>query len=388
MSDQLDILALEPFYGGIRKSMLEALIRRSRHRWTLLKLPPRRIDRRLAAAAQWFAEQLARHWVGQLDLLFTSEAMNLADLVRLLPMLAQKPSVVYYHANQLPDPPPERITGRDVVNLATAQVASELWFNSNFHMENFARRTSALITCHPELSSHDPVPEMLAKSRLMPPPIDLNLKGDSSAAGGVQRRRQTIFVETRDADMRLLNHGLKTLHNRGEKFNLMTVGPVKELSTEFPRTTLPEWDDSAHAAAMLQSDVFLSAHRAAALDPFAVRAMVARCWPVVPADGFYGEIIPENLQERCLYDCTPEELANCVQDAWYMELPEAAGEHLQELLKKFDVATVCRAMDDRLSEVVVGYALAAERAIEEAPQGQGQLGEGEVGEAETGINAE
>ena len=40
-SAQIDILALEPFYGGARRIMLDALIHCSRHRWTLLKLPPR-----------------------------------------------------------------------------------------------------------------------------------------------------------------------------------------------------------------------------------------------------------------------------------------------------------------------------------------------------------
>src|SRR5580658_6520163 len=102
MSSQLDILALEPFYGGVRKAMLETLMRCSRHRWTLLKLPPRRIERRLSAAAHWFAEQLSRHWVGRVDVLFTSEALNLADLIRFVPHLKRKPSVVYFHSNQLP----------------------------------------------------------------------------------------------------------------------------------------------------------------------------------------------------------------------------------------------------------------------------------------------
>ena len=57
MAAQLDILALEPFYGGARRAMLDTIMRYSRHRWTLLRLPPRRIERRLAAAAHWFAEQ-------------------------------------------------------------------------------------------------------------------------------------------------------------------------------------------------------------------------------------------------------------------------------------------------------------------------------------------
>src|SRR5438552_7957850 len=104
MSSQLDILALEPFFGGARRDMLETVIRASRHRWTLLKLPPRRIERRLTAAAHWFAEQLTRHWQSRVDILFTSEAMNLADLYRLVPALLKKPSVVYFHENQLPHP--------------------------------------------------------------------------------------------------------------------------------------------------------------------------------------------------------------------------------------------------------------------------------------------
>ena len=101
MSTQLDILALEPFYGGVRRHMLETVIRCSRHRWTLLKLPPRRIERRLSVAASWFAEQLSRHWSGRSDILFTSEAMNLASLYRLVPAMARQPSVVYFHENQL-----------------------------------------------------------------------------------------------------------------------------------------------------------------------------------------------------------------------------------------------------------------------------------------------
>src|SRR5580658_9284357 len=104
MSTQLDILALEPFYGGIRRHMLETILRCSRHRWTLLKLPPRRIERRLSVAASWFAEQLSRHWSGRVDVLFTSEAMNLASLYRLVPAAARPPSVVYFHSNQLQTP--------------------------------------------------------------------------------------------------------------------------------------------------------------------------------------------------------------------------------------------------------------------------------------------
>ena len=171
-SKQLDILALEPFYGGERRAMLETVVRCSRHRWTLLKLPPRRIERRLTTAANWFAEQLSRHWVGRMDLLFTSEAMNLASLFRLTPALATYPSVVYFHANQLPDPAVAGSKPTDLVNLSTASAAAEVWFNSAYHQQTFLSRAAALVGRHPELSSRDPMPELRARSRVMPPPVD------------------------------------------------------------------------------------------------------------------------------------------------------------------------------------------------------------------------
>src|SRR5437868_412059 len=51
MSRQLDILAIEPFHGGARRSMLEAIARYSRHRWRILKLPPRKMHRRLLVSS-------------------------------------------------------------------------------------------------------------------------------------------------------------------------------------------------------------------------------------------------------------------------------------------------------------------------------------------------
>ena len=198
MPRQLDILALEPFFGGARRHMLETLVRFSRHRWTLLKLPPRRMERRLTAAANWFAELLTRHWVGHVDLLFTSEAMNLSHLLRLTPELAKHPSVVYFHDNQLP----EILDGRedrplDLVNLGTAQAATEIWFNSVYHRRTFMIRAAALVERHPELTSRNPIPELQRKARLMPPPVDLNLVHEFQQAEKIQRNPRTIFVAGR-----------------------------------------------------------------------------------------------------------------------------------------------------------------------------------------------
>src|SRR5688572_4452553 len=171
---QLDILALEPFYGGARRAMLETVVRCSRHRWTVLKLPPRPLARRLSVAPNWFAEQLTRRWVGRVDLLFTSEAMKLASLFRLMPHLARKPSVVYFHDNQLPDIHTSVENPLDLVNLNTANAATEIWFNSDWHLRTFLARAGALVDRHPELSNLNPMVELTRKASVMPPPVDMS----------------------------------------------------------------------------------------------------------------------------------------------------------------------------------------------------------------------
>jgi hypothetical protein len=355
MSSQLDILALEPFYGGVRKAMLETVMRCSRHRWTLLKLPPRRIERRLSAAAHWFAEQLSRHWAGKLDLLFTSEALNLADLLRLVPELVDKPSVVYFHNNQLPDPDgPESKSAFDLVNLNTAQSAHELWFNSEFHVNLFAYRAAAMVERHPELSSRNPVPEMLAKSRVMPPPFDLHMASNIQLSNPVKRQERTVFVSTRDADMDLLNLGLQTLAMRGERFDLITVGPLEKLSNAFPRTAIDENDEYGQTAALLKADIFLSAQRWSPIDLFAIRALTAGCWPVLPDDGVYPEMIPKGLRGRCLYDGSPDMLSSRIQDVWHLGIEDESKSEMAfiEAIKPFDAITACKAMDERLSALV------------------------------------
>lgn len=356
MSTQLDILALEPFYGGIRKLMLETMIRCSRHRWTLLKLPPRRIERRLSAASVWFAELLSRHWTGSIDLLFTSEALNLADLYRLLPELIKKPSVVYFHHNQLPAKM-NREGPLDLVNLNTAMAASEIWFNSLYHLRTFLARATSVVNRHHEISGRNPVAEIAAKAHLMPPPVDMQTMHHLAAEEVIYRDKRRIFVETRDADVELLNSAFGMLQRRGESFHLQTVGPVEGLLDDVQRTTISENDETGQCRALLSCGLFISAKTGAPFDHHAVRALSAGCWALCPLEGVYGEYMPEMLHSPCLYDRAPDTLAGRMQDLWHLEHEHGYEYALSDLLKRFDPMVACKAMDERLEELVVTHSV-------------------------------
>lgn len=353
MARQLDILALEPFFGGVRRAMLEAVVRYSRHRWTVLKLPPRRIERRLAAAANWFSEQLSRHWVSRIDLLFTSEAMNLASLLQLTPALAAYPSVVYFHDNQLPDLS-LRAGGDenelDLVNLSTAQAATEIWFNSTYHKQMFFIFARNLVERHRDLAVRKPIPALGAKARLVYPPIDLT-SVQALAGEGIARGPRTVFVETRDADVGLLNGALAALRALGVPLSLATVGPVTALDPAVPRTTVSEHDEAGQARAMLGASTVVSVKPSASSDYLVARAIAAGCRPILPDAGVYPEMLPPDLERQCLYAVDSSALAGRIAEAIGAIAPPWDAAAARPGLKPFDAIAQCRLIDERLEQV-------------------------------------
>ena len=135
---------------------------------------------------------------------------------------------------------------------------------------------------------------------------------------------------------------------RGEKFELITVGPVEELLPELPRTTLAEQDELAHVRAMLQSGVFISVKDGCPCDYRAVRAFAAGCWPVVPAPGCYPELLPQKIHGQAMHDNTPSGLASKLQDSWHLDPPTGYEDELADILGQFDPMTACKEMDERL----------------------------------------
>jgi hypothetical protein len=348
VSRQLDILALEPYFGGIRRNMLETLVRCSRHRWTVLTLPPRRMERRLAAAAHWFSEQISRKGAMHIDVLFTSDGLNLADLYRMCPAVQNQPAVVYFHSNQLPDLA-QAVNQQplDLTNLTSATAAGEIWFNSKQHVGTFIEGIEGLISLTPELQSRNPTDDVLAKLHLVPPPVDTHFYRESAAGSAAERDPSAIFLETRDANMDLLNTALQILQGLKHPIQLLVCGPVDQLKTTFPFQSVSETDSAAQVRALLEAGTFVSTKIAVPFDENAVRAMSLGCRPVLPHTGIYPELVPMGLHSECLYDMSAESLASHMHEATY--LPSVY--HLDELtskLKPFDPLHACAIMDSRM----------------------------------------
>ena len=311
-----------------------------------------------------------------------------------MPKLASQPSVVYFHENQIFHPQHPYRRGPDdddveelfmmanstalatpaavlpriaaaersrevdleLVNLNTATAATEIWFNSNYHLDAFLLEATKLVERHPEISSHNPMPAVMAKSQVMPPPIDLNLVPHVKASSKVPARDpRAIFVDTRDANVPLLNSALSRLTQRGETFRLITVGPIDDLSNEWPRRTISETQDVAHVLGLLESGVVLSVRPGAGCDLQVVRGLQAGCRPVLPDRGFYREMIPALWCGHCLYTPANDELADALQEAINPSTPWFAPDFTPDIIQ-YEAIAATKVFDERLSQLAMEQA--------------------------------
>src|SRR4030043_1503064 len=152
----MNILALEPYYGGSHRAFLDGLSKASGHTWTLLTLAAHKWKWRMRHSAITFASQAAeladkhQSW----DVLFCSDMLNLAEFFALAPAgIAGLPKVIYFHENQLTYPvcaEDERDYQFAMTNLTSALAADAVWFNSQFHLDTFLDALARFLKSMPD----------------------------------------------------------------------------------------------------------------------------------------------------------------------------------------------------------------------------------------------
>jgi hypothetical protein len=359
-SSSLRILALEPYYGGLRKAVMQCIMRNSHHQWTLLKLPARRVERRLEAAARWFAELIQRDHLDQdCDLLFTGEMMNVSELQRACPRLAKCASVVYFHDNQVPaEPEDERGSQLDFVNINNAMGATEIWFNSQWHLDTFLDRAAALIQRHPDLAGLSPISELRAKSQVVLPPTDLVRCGKILETNPkLEKVPRSLLIDTRGANIPLLVKCLQSLQQRDKSMTFFIVGPQRGIPDAIPRIAIDSRDENAQLEALHKAMVYLSLRNGATTDELLLLSRAADCYPVVPDSGLFAELLPQSMHMGCLHDSTADSIVGRILDGWYLERPEGHQDETREILSQVEAIRACRVIDGMLDEVAVGQAL-------------------------------
>ncbi len=181
---RLRILALEPYYGGSHRAVLDGLVERIDAEWTVLTLPARKWKWRMRGAAITMAEQ-ARSLAAEpehagpgrpFDLIFASTFLNLAEFKGLAgAAVAAVPAIVYFHENQLVYPN-RHIAEWDfqfpLTNITSALAADACVFNTRWNLERFCAEIPGFIREFPDHHPHGLAEAIAAKSRVIAPPFD------------------------------------------------------------------------------------------------------------------------------------------------------------------------------------------------------------------------
>lgn len=352
MPRQLNILALEPYFGGVRKDTLELLARHSRHRWTVFKLPARRLERRLNTAAQWFTQQLARTPGLKCDAIFTSDALNLADFLRLNPSLGHKPGVSYFYCNLLAGDLSENQQAK-LSLLSTAASATEIWFSTVHHLKGLLNSAAMIYAGHPELGGREPVRGLVAKSQVLHPPVEITSPGQNADVVDSERRSRTLCIDAREGDLGIFRSIFQEIASRSEAASIHVIGPtIPDVPARISVTQVDAKDDAQIVQSLRKCEIFISLPTDEIFDPLAMRAMALGCIPILPRDGFSSEFVPMSLRRSCLFDRTADDLMSRLTDLWYLRRPAVARKDLDVIFTRYSPIAATRLFDERLEHLV------------------------------------
>ena len=320
------LLALEPYYGGSHRAVLDGLLEGLTERgWRCesVVLPARKWKWRMRGSAITFAREIAqRHALhakeGRLDargrawdVVFASTFVNLAELEGLArPALGDVPAVVYFHENQLLYPVRHEAEWDfqfPLTNITSALVADACLFNSRYNLDGFLGEIPGFIRQFPDHRPKGLAEEILVKSAVLAPPFDPVPIDAAPLVRGESPRIVWPHRWEHDKDPDTFLHAVERLAAEGAEFEVAIAGQAfAEVPESIARAAdilgrrlvhVGEPGSREEYARLLRSgDIAVST----ALNEFFGVAMMeaayAGCFPLVPDRLAYPENYPGEMR--------------------------------------------------------------------------------------------
>ena len=318
--DPLRILALEPYYGGSHRAVLDGLASHIDAQWTLLTLPPRKWKWRMRGAAITMAPEARRlSEAGErFDVIFASTFVNLAEFRGLAGCeVARIPAIVYFHENQLVYP--NRHSAEwdyqfPLTNITSALSAECCVFNTEWNMRVFLEAVPPFLAQFPDHRPKHVAEKIAAKSQVIHPPFDPTVfddaLGDRGASGAPRGASPRIVWPHRwehDKDPEAFFNAVTALAAEGLDFEVAIAGQsfderpaVFERAVELLGRRLVHCDEPEsredYAKLLATSDVAVSTAQNEFFGIAMIEAAYAGCSPLVPDRLAYPELYPAQMR--------------------------------------------------------------------------------------------
>lgn len=306
----MNILVLEPYYGGSHKAFLAGLIRHLPYSFDLLTLPAHSWKWRMRLAAPHFAGVLTndpRYTGKTFDRILCSSLVDVAALRGLLPShLRTVPLLTYFHENQFAYPM-QVSEARDVhfglTNLTTALASDGLAFNSQYNLDSFLAGCRELLAKMPDMSLPGYEEAIRVKAVILHPGLDFS-EIDSCFAERQTGRAPVLVWNHRwehDKNPELFFNTLYGLAEQGISFGLIVLGesfrnqpPVFAQAAQRLARHMVHFgyaaDRQEYCRLLCQGDVVVSTANHEFYGIAVLEAVRAGCRPLVPDRLAYREL--------------------------------------------------------------------------------------------------
>ena len=301
----MNVLAVEPYYDGSHKAFIDGWLELSRHTGTLLTMPAYKWKWRMRGSAIEMARQA--NWLYEcghkFDVIFCSDMLNLAEFCGLLtPSLTALPRIVYFHENQITYPcrvSDKRDYHFALTNITTALCASQVWFNSDYHKNDFLTGAADFLSRMPDYKCLYSIDAIQKKSFVVHPcikPVASRLPQTDGTLNIIWAARWEHDKNPDDffAALRLLKDMAVDFRISVTGQSFSDVPPVFEKAKVEFADYLLHWgflpDTTAYHRALEQADVFVSTASHEFFGISAVEAAAAGCCAAVPNRLAYPEV--------------------------------------------------------------------------------------------------
>jgi glycosyltransferase involved in cell wall biosynthesis len=334
-------LFLEPFYGGSHQDFADGWVAHSRHQIDLVTLPARFWKWRMRGAALHFTGKVkdpsAYHG------LIASNLMSLSDLKALWGVACPK-ALVYFHENQLSYPLPLGETMDyqfGFTDITTGLAADRLLFNSRTHLDAFFAALPGFIAMMPEYRPNWVIERIRAKAAVQYPGCNYpsgpaELKPWELSQGPLiiwnhrwefDKAPGTFFT----ALDRILSLGLEfRLALLGENFQVVPKPFLTARERYGARVVQYGYEPSKekYLAWLREGVVVVSTALQENFGISVVEAIRHGCFPLLPNNLSYPELIPEEYHRDCLYSGGEDLVAKL---RLLLQEPEKYGDKREDL---------------------------------------------------------